>query len=1413
MNKIYLLFVCCFMSLAASAVVTTYPLAISAPYGGVGPSGICQNSANTATTVTYSVCGTTTAGSALSVTATWYLNGTLVYTDPTSHTIAAGGGTITLPAGVFTYSSYGSFTGANGLYCVLSWSALAPSPCTGNSSDTSAATGITVNQSPAAITGTATSCTGASSTLSNSVAGGVWSSSNSGVASVGFSTGTVTGVAAGTARISYTLPSGCSVNTIYTVNQTPAAITGTFNVCTATLTTMHDVTAGGTWSSSTPAVGTIGVATGGFNALTTGVTTITYTMASGCMATTNVTVNQSPTVITGPSVVCSGSTISMTDGVGGGVWTSSAAAVASVNFSTGVVTAVGASGTARISYTLSSGCTTNVQITVNPIPAAISGTASVCVGSLTSLSDITAGGNWSASNSNVSVGTGSGFVISGVTAGLDTIYYTLSTGCNRSVVVTVNPLPAAISGSNVVCAGSTTPLTDAVAGGTWSSSVISVATIATSGVVTGVAAGVTIITYKLNTGCYITTPLTVNPLPAGITGAASICVGFTTTLSDVTTGGVWSSNNTSVALIGSSSGIAAGSTPGTAVISYTLPTGCAKSIVLTVNATPAAISGATSVCIGTSTILSDVTAGGTWSSTTTAVATINAAGKVSGVSAGTTTISYKVSTGCATQLVVTVNTNPNPISGTVKVCLGSTTSLSDASTGGTWSSSNTGVGTVSPLGDVTGIATGTTTITYTIITGCMITAAVTVNPLPFAVSGAGSVCTGSTITLSDLTSGGTWSSTNTALATVTGGGVVTGILSGTDTVNYTISTTGCVSSKQVIINAVPSPISGTPAVCVGSVTSLSDATPGGTWSSSNTKATVDGSGNVTGVTAGVATISYVLGTGCQTTIVVTVDALPGSINGLSSVCNGASITLSDATPGGSWGTTDITIATVSGTGVVTGTGIGSVSIIYTLGTGCATSTTISVNPLPAPIDGTEVVCVGLTTTLTDAVPGGVWSSGTTTVATIGFSTGTVTGMTAGTSNITYTLTSGCRVTAFVTVYALPAAISGPTSLCNGATITLTDATAGGLWTSADDAIASIGSGSGIVISNSSGTVTISYTLSTGCYRTRVINVNALPVGVVGASSICSGSTTVLTDPTAGGSWTSGTTSVATVGLSTGVVTGVSAGSTIITYTLSTGCDTTFTMTVNPIPVAISGPPSVCQGLQITLGDASFPGTWTSGNVAVATIDTNSGVLTGVAAGTVSITFTLGTGCYKTTTITVHQLPTTITGNLSMCSGIPSGLADLTPGGSWSSSNPGVASINSAGLVTPGPAGTATITYTLSSTGCYNTTTVTVNTTPSAIAGPTSVCAGFSVTLSDATAGGTWVSSNSIVATVVDTTGVVTGVTSGPAVITYILSTGCSASVSFSVNPLPAPITGTTYLCVGTTTLLHDATAGGGYLEQ
>ncbi len=232
-------------------------------------------------------------------------------------------------------------------------------------------------------------------------------------------------------------------------------------------------------------------------------------------------------------------------------------------------------------------------------------------------------------------------------------------------------------------------------------------------------------------------------------------------------------------------------------------------------------------------------------------------------------------------------------------------------------------------------------------------------------------------------------------------------------------------------------------------------------------------------------------------------------------------------------------------------------------------------------------------------------------------------------------------------------VSGPTQLCIGSHIGLYNTTTGGTWSSGTPAVATIGSGSGYVTSLVPGTSVITYTAANTCGSrivTRTITVNPNPAPIAGLPSICVGATTALIDSGAG-TWASSNTSVATVG-STGIVSGVLTDTAVITYLLPSGCKTTKTITVNPLPSPVSGTPAFCSGATATLTDPTTSGSWSSSNIAIASIGSGTGIVTGVGGGTATISYTLATGCSATTTVTVNPPPAIfpISGGGNYCSG-------------------------------------------------------------------------------------------------------------------------------------------------------------------
>lgn len=74
--------------------------------------------------------------------------------------------------------------------------------------------------------------------------------------------------------------------------------------------------------------------------------------------------------------------------------------------------------------------------------------------------------------------------------------------------------------------------------------------------------------------------------------------------------------------------------------------------------------------------------------------------------------------------------------------------------------------------------------------------------------------------------------------------------------------------------------------------------------------------------------------------------IPAAIGGTATVCSGATTALSDATTGGIWSSDNSGVATVNGSGVVTGVSAGSVVISYSTGAGCVAVKTVTVNAIP-----------------------------------------------------------------------------------------------------------------------------------------------------------------------------------------------------------------------------------------------------------------------------------------------------------------------------------------------------------------------------------------------------------------------------------------------------------------------------------
>jgi len=286
----------------------------------------------------------------------------------------------------------------------------------------------------------------------------------------------------------------------------------------------------------------------------------------------------------------------------------------------------------------------------------------------------------------------------------------------------------------------------------------------------------------------------------------------------------------------------------------------------------------------------------TWATSNAAIAGVDATGLVMGVAAGPATItatsegkSGTASVTVALVPVASVTVSPASgsivVGGTIQLMATTKDSAGNTLTGRsiTWASSNTSTATVSATGLVTGVAAGAATITatsegksatatVTVAVALVPVASVTVSPATASLfvgatkqlsattkDSAGNVLTGRAIA---------WSSSNTTAATVISSGLVTGKATGSATI--TATSEGKSGTASITVALVPvasvtvSPASGS--IAVGGTVQLTATTKDSagnvltgraiTWSSGNlAAATVSASGLVTGVAAGMATIT------------------------------------------------------------------------------------------------------------------------------------------------------------------------------------------------------------------------------------------------------------------------------------------------------------------------------------------------------------------------------------------------------------------------------------------------------------------------------------------------------------------------------------------------------------------------------
>ena len=301
-------------------------------------------------------------------------------------------------------------------------------------------------------------------------------------------------------------------------------------------------------------------------------------------------------------------------------------------------------------------------------------------------------------------------------------------------------------------------------------------------------------------------------------------------------------------------------------------------------------------------------------------------------------------------------------------------------------------------------------------------------------------------------------------------------------------------------------------------------------------------------------------------------------------------------------------------------------------------------------------------------------------------------------------------------------------------------------------------------------------------------------------------------------WSSNNTSVATVD-SSGKVTAKTNGTAVITVKSSANANATASCTVT-VTTPTTGVTVSLESVSLNVGNtkqltatispstaSNKSVTWTSSNSAVATVN-SSGLVTAKGNGTATITVksAANSSVSDTCTVTVTTpasgitvTPESVTLNIGNTRQLTAAVAPSTASNksvTWSSSDGGVASVSSSGLVTAKSNGTATITAKTASGGYTDTSKITVKTPVSGVSlsstsltinkGGTSQ---LTATVNPSTASNknvAWSTSHDKVASV-SQTGLVTAVGGGTADITVTTEDGSySAQCKVTVN---VPVTG------------------------
>jgi hypothetical protein len=1360
-----------------------------------------------------------------------------------------------------------------------------------------------------------TFCKGGSVTLtSSSVSGNQWYLNGNPIG--GATNQAYAATAAGNYTDTVTI-SGCtsfpSTATTVTVNPVPATPTitpdGATTFCGAgSVTLTSSSTSGNQWSLNGSLIS--GATDQSYLANISGAYTNTVTeigCASEPSTATTVTVNPIPATPTitpdGPTTFCTGGSVTLTSSsASGNQWYLNGNPISGAINQAHIATDAG-------DYTLidtASGCasepSTATAVTVNSIPATPTitpgGPTTFCEGENVTLTSSSATGNqWHLNGSPISGATNQGYTAS--STGDYTVTETAS-GCSSpassATTVNVNPIPATPTitpdGPTTFCAGGNVTLTSSSASGNqWYLNGNPIGGASNQTYIVAVAGDYTntITSSDCTSSPSTATTVTINPIPVTPTitpgGPTTFCAGGNVTLtSSSASGNQWYLNGNAIGSATNQAYVATASGDYTnAVTTSDCASASSAATTVTVNPIPATPTitpgGPTTFCAGGSVTLTSRSVGGNqWYLNGNPIGGASNQGYLA-TSSGDYTVTAAVSDCTSSPSAATaVTVNPIPATPTITpdgpttFCEGSSVTLTSSSTSGNqWYLNGNPIGGASNQGY---IATASGDYTNTVTTSDCASApsaatTVTVNPIPatptITPGGPATFCEGGSVKLtSSSASGNQWYLNGNPIAIATDQQY---IATASGTYTNTVTTRGCTSSSATATTVTVNPIPATPTItpegpttfCEGSsVTLTSSSTIGNQWyfngspigGASNQGYIAMASGDYTNT---VTTSDCSSATSAATTVTVNpIPVIPTiTPEGSTTFCTGGSVTLtSSSASGNQWYLNGNSIGGATNQAYIAGSS-GDYTVTDTTG-GCSSSpssaSTVTVNPIPATPTitpgGPTTFCEGGTVTLTSSsATGNQWYLNGNPIGGASHQTYVATASGDYTNTIT---TSDCASSPSsamtVTVNPIPATPTitrgGPTTFCEGGSVTLTSSSAtGNQWYLNGNPIGGASNQTHIATATGDYTNTIMTSDCTSApSAATTVTVNPIPATPTitpdGPTTFCNGGSVTLTSSSAGGNqWYLNGNPIG--GATNQAYIADAAGGYTVTDTTS-GCSSSPSsasmVTVNPIPatptITPDGPTTFCTGGMVTLTSSSVSDNqWYLNGNPIGGASNQSYIATTAGAYTDSVTTSGCTSSPSTaTTVTVNSIPATPTiipgGPTTFCEGGNVTLASSSvTGNQWYLNGNPIGGATSQAYIATG-AGDYTVAETAS--GCSSepstTSTVTVDPIPAAPiitpGGPTTFCEGGSVTLTSSSAtGNQWYLSGNPIGGA--TNQIYVASASGDytdAITTGDCASASSTATTVTVNPIPATPTitpdGPTTFCEGgSVTLTSSSTSG------